>query len=60
MSGPAETVALGLLEAGWLSSGVEFALLGDTVTILIRTPPIPITETADYARLIALVTGKEH
>ena len=60
MSGPAETVAIGLLEAGWSCAGVEFVVRGDTVTLLIRTPPIPISETADYARLIALATGKEH
>lgn len=60
MSGPAETVALGLLDAGWSCGGMEFDLKAGTVVILVRTPPIPVTSTADYARLIALATGKEH
>lgn len=60
MSSPAESLALGLLDAGWRCGGVEFDLKTGTVVILVRTPPIPVTSTADYIRLIALATGKEH
>ena len=53
MSGPAEIVALGLLDAGWQSGGLEYALDGDHVVVLLRTPPIPIVDTPEFHRLLA-------
>jgi hypothetical protein len=58
VSGPAETVALGLLDAGWSCIGVEM-LPDGTATLTVRTPPIPVSTSPDFTRLLHLALGKE-
>jgi hypothetical protein len=61
----AERVILNLLDAGWVPVDVQFDLGVDppTVTFVVKTPPIAVTDSPDYDRLIALAMGgvpKEH
>ena len=61
----AERALRDIFNAGWASVDLEFDLKSTppTVSFVVRSPPIAVTDSPDYDRLIALAMGgvpKEH